>query len=303
MVKSTAMALAISRFMNAQLSTGLTSIEKLPGVVGIGTRPLTVKDLIASGATTSTVVRYIQETVFTNTVATVGEGAAKPEQVFAFNEVDANVKKIAAWTKMSEELYADFLAVASFINQRLPYLVERVEEDQLLNGDGVGNNLVGILNTVGIQTQAKSTDTAADAIFKAMTKVRWANMTSAQGGFEPDGIVMHPTDWQNIRLSKDTAGQYFGGGPFTGAYGSAGLIQFEMLWGKPVSVTPAIAAGKALVGAFRLGAQWFQRQGVTVETTNTDQDDFIKNLMTIRAESRLALAVYRPVTFCTVTGL
>lgn len=308
MVKSTAMAMALARFFNATPTTnaGLTAIEKLPGVVGLAVRPLTVKDLIAPGATTSTVVRYIKETVFTNTTAPVAEATAKPEQVFAFAEVDAPVKKIASWTKMSEELYADHLAVASFINARMPYLVERVEEDEIMNGDGTGNHLTGILATAGIQTIAKPGTTPppdADLIYQAMTKVRWANMASAQGGFEPDGIVIHPTNWQNIRLSKDTAGQYFGGGPFTGAYGNGGLIAFDTLWGKPVAVTPAIAAGTVLVGAFRLGAQYFQRQGVTIESTNTDQDDFIKNLMTIRAESRLALAVYRPVSFCTVTGI
>ena len=78
---------------------------------------------------------------------------------------------------------------------------------------------------------------------------------------------------------------------------------FDSLWGKPCAITPAITAGTALVGAFKLGAQYFMRQGMTIDMTNSDQDDFIKNLMTIRAEERLALAVYRPLAFCTVTGI
>ena len=216
--------------------------------------------------------------------------------------MDATVKKIAAYTKVSDELWADYLAVASYINNRLPYMVERTEEDQLLNGDGTGSNLTGLLQTVGIQAQAKSTDSAADALFKAMTKVRFGTGL-ATGGYEPDGLVMNPLDWQNLRLTKDGQGQYYAGGPFTGAYGNGAVVQAEMLWGKPVVVTPAIPSGTALTGAFRLGAQYFMRQGLTIETTNTDQDDFIKNLTTIRAELREALCVYLPLSFCKVTGL
>lgn len=288
------------RFLGAAAepsSTGLTSIEKLPGIVELGVRPLMVKDLIAPGATTNTTIRYIREVSFTNYATSVAEGAAKPEALFEYAEVDAPVRKVAAYTKVTDELFADYLAIASYINQRLPYMVERTEEDQILNGDGNAPNITGILQTAGIQTEAKGGDTAADALYKALTKIRFT------GFFEPDGFVIHPTDWQNLRLAKDNALQYYGGGPFTGAYGNSPLVQFDSIWGKPVAITPAISAGTALAGAFRLGAQYFQREGLTIEMTNSDQDDFIKNKMTIRCEERLALAVYRALAFCTITGL
>lgn len=278
-------------------SAGLTSIEKQPGIVTLGVRPLMVKDLLAPGATTATTIRYIREKSFTNTAATVAEGAAKPQALFEYEEKDAPVRKIAVFTKVTDELFADYMAMASYINQRLVYMVEQTEDNQLLNGDGTGTNLTGLLQTSGIQTQAKGADTNPDALYKAMTKVRTV------GFFEPDGVVINPGDFQILRLSKDTAGQYLGGGPFTGAYGNSPLVMFDSIWGKPCAITAAIAAGTALVGAFRLGAQYFQRQGVTVDMTNSDQDDFIKNLMTIRVEERLALAVYRPLAFCTVTGI
>lgn len=293
------------RFMNAQAvpsSSGLTSIEKLPGVVTLGLRVLTVKDLILPGQTNATTIRYIREVSFTNYATTVAEAAAKPQAQFEYAEVDAPVKKIAGYVKMPDELLADYAGVASFINMRLPYMVERTEEDQLLNGDGTGNNLTGILNTSGIQTQARGTDTRADAIFKALTNIRFGTGL-AEGGWEPDGVVVNPLDWENLRLAKDANNQYYGGGPFTAAYGNGALIQMESIWGKPCVVTPAIAAGTALAGAFRLGSQYFQRQGMTVEMTNSDQDDFIKNRVTVRAELREALAVYRPVGFCQITGL
>lgn len=288
------------RFQNAPAaptSAGLTSIDKQAGIIDLGVRPLMVKDLIAPGATGGTTVRYIREVSFTNYATTVAEGAAKPAALFEYQEVDAPVRKIAAYVKVTDELFSDYLQMASYINQRLPYMVERTEEDQILNGNGVAPNLTGILQTAGIQTQAKGADTAADALFKALTLIR------ANAFFEPDGYIIHPTDWQNLRLLKDSAGQYFGGGPFTGAYGNGPVVQFASFWGKPVAVTPAITQGTALTGSFRLGAQYFQREGITIDMTNSDQDDFVKNLLTIRAEERLALAVYRPLAFAQITGL
>lgn len=299
-----AMAQAGLSVRNAQpTSGGLTSVQTLPGVMTLGVRPLRIKDLIAPGATGNTSIKYMQEQSLgaDGLPTTVAEGAAKPAVAFALVEVDTGVKKIAAYTKVTDELFADFLAVASYINMRLPYMVEREEENQILNGDGTGTNLLGILNQTGIQTLSVGADTPQDALYKAFTKVRWGNLAGyAQGGYEPDGIVLHPLDWEGIRLSKDANGQYLGGGPFTGAYGNGPVVQFDTLWGKPCVITPAIDEGLALVGAFRLAAQYFQRQGMTIESTNTDQDDFIKNLTTIRAEERLALAVYRPPAFCEV---
>lgn len=294
----------MGKFLNVAAtptSTGLTSIEKMPGVISLGLRPLMVKDLILPGTTNATTVRYIREVSFANEADMVAEGIGKPEALFEFAEVDAPVKKIAAYVKMPDELIADFAAVASFINMRLPYKVERKEEDELLNGTGAGH-ITGILQTSGIQTQAKAGDTRADAIFKAITNVRFGSGL-AEGGWEVDGIVLNPLDWENLRLAKDSNNQYYGGGMFTAAYGNGALIQFESLWGKPCAITPAIAAGTALVGAFRIASQYFQRMGMTIEMTNSDQDDFIKNRVTVRAEERLALAVYNPPGFCQITGL
>jgi HK97 family phage major capsid protein len=113
---------------------------------------------------------------------------------------------------------------------------------------------------------------------------------------------MNPLDWAVLRLQKDANKQYFAGGPFTGAYGQNGPFNsVDTLWGKPVIQTPSIAQGTAAVGGFRECGQIFRRQGITVEMTNTNQDDFINNLITVRAYERLALAVYRPNGFGKVT--
>ena len=108
-------------------------------------------------------------------------------------------------------------------------------------------------------------------------------------------------DFQTIRLGKDTAGQYFGGGPFTGAYGNSGPSNVANIWGLKTVVTTAIAQGTVLVGGFQESAQIFRRQGITLEMTNSNVDDFVNNLLTLRAEERLAVACYRPAGLGKVT--
>ena len=281
-------------------STGLTSIEKRPGVPGIlDQQPIRVANIIASGSTGSSTIRYIQEDSFTNSAAAVAEGSAKAESALAVSEVDATVRKIATYLKVTDEMVSDFDQMKSFVDARLAYMIGDKVDYYLLNGSGSSNQIKGLLNFSGISTQAVGGDLVQDAIYKAITKVR-----NTAGFIEPDAIVIHPSDYQNLRLSKDSNGQYYAGGPWTGSYGNNGLISNNApIWGLPAIVTTNIAQGTALVGAFKMGAQWFQKLGLTVETTNTDQDDFIKNLVTVRAEIRLALACYKPKAFCSVTGI
>lgn len=281
-------------------SSGLTSIQKLAGVPGLlDQQPPRIADIIASGATDSTTVRYIQEDSFTNAAAATGEGSSKNEAALAVSEVDAAVRKVTVFLKVTDEMLSDFSQMQSFVDGRLSYMVQDKVDYYLLNGSGNSNQIKGLLNFSGISTQAVGGDYVQDAIFKAITKVR-----ATTGFVEPDAVVIHPSDYQNLRLSKDSNGQYLAGGPFTGAYGVGGLVSTNApIWGLPAIVTTNISQGTALVGAFRRGSQWFQKMGLTIETTNSDQDDFIKNLTTVRAEIRLALACFKPKAFCTVTGI
>lgn len=261
------------------------------GIVPVLFKRLTIADLLASGTTDSNSVTYMKESSFTNAAAAVAEGAAKPESTLVFDQVTDQVKKLAHWLPVTEEMLEDVAQVRSYIDARLRLGVELTEEDQLLNGSGSGANIQGILNRSGLHAaQARSTDTNADAIFKQI----WAILTDSF--LMPDGVVINPTNWQSIALSKDSSGQYYGAGPFA-------PMQARTLWGLPVVVTPTIAANTGLVGAFRQGAQVFRKGGIRVEASNSHADFFVKNLVAIRAEERLALAVYRPGSFGTVTGL
>lgn len=269
--------------------------------VNILFRRLVVADLFPQGSIDGNTLIYVKESTVTNAAAAVAEGAAKPASDLNLVQVTETVKKIATTLKVTDEMFDDQPAMRSYVDARLSLFVQLAEEDQLLNGSGTGANMTGILNRSGKQTAvavgATPVETKrADSIYNQITQIR------ANAFLEPDAIVIHPTDWQTIRLNKDANFQYFGGGPFTGAYGN-GAVASDSLWGLRVVVTPAMTVGTALVGAFAAGAQVFRKGGLRVEMTNSNEDDFLKNLVAIRAEERLALAVYRPGAFGTVTGL
>lgn len=271
--------------------------QYLPGILQKLTRRLVVADLLASGTTDSNAIVYMVETLFTNAASTVAEGAAKPESALTFDQVSEAVSKIAHWLPVTEELLEDVSAIRSYIDARLTLGVQLAEEDQLLNGNGTAPNLRGLMNRVGLATAiARDTpaltpaETNADAFFRQITAI------ATNSFVYPDGIVINPANWGTVVVSKDTTGNYLAGGPFQPQIPA-------MLWGLPVAPTPAIAAGTGLVGAFSTQAQVFRRGGLRVEASNSHQDYFIKNLVAIRAEERLALAVYRPAAFGKVTNL
>ena len=285
---------------------GLVQPQYLPGVLPLLFQRLTVADLMPNGTASGNSIIYMRESAVTNAAATVAEGGLKPASDINYAQVTETFKKIANTLKISDEMLQDVPYVQSQVNNRLVFFVQQKEEQQLLSGAGTGSELLGLLNRSGLTAaQAKATDTALDAIYKDITKIRVASF------LDPTAIVMHPTDWQNIRLNKDANGQYFAGGPFTGAYGvgAGGMNDRSILgnqanlWGLPVVVTTSATVGTAVVGAFATGAEVFRKGGITVEATNSNENDFLTNLIAIRAEERLALAVYRPAGFSTVTGL
>lgn len=282
----------------------------LPGIQqdsAVALRRLTVADLLAQNQTDSGTVRYLREITNTNAASSVAEGVDKPESTITFDQVDEPVRKVATFLPVSDEMLEDEAQIRSYLDSRLSLFVQHAEEAQLLNGNGTAPDLRGILNRSGIQTATRSalgqltgesggSTTLGNAIYQAMAEIR----EEAQA--EPDGIVVHPNNWTKMRLEKDTAKQYLGGGPMIGAYGN-GLMAGETYWGLPVVVTSAIAENTALVGAFRTMAAVFYRNGLTVEASNSHDDFFQKNLTAIRAERRLALAVYRANAFFKITAM
>lgn len=282
----------------ATLTTGsLTSFERPPGVVLLEQQPLSISMLFSQGQTTAQVVRVLKETAYTQAATAVAEEGQKPEATFSLAEADFPVEKVAVIGRVTDEMFADFPVTRDYVNQRLMYMQESKEEDLLLNGNGSTPQITGVLQTVGIQTQAAGANPLPDYFHNAITKVR------AIGFFEPDYLVMNPFDWEIIALGKDQNGQYYGGGPFSGPYGVGPYTVAGRLWGKPVVATTAMAQGTGLVGSFKLGGQVWRRDGIRIDTTNSDASDFVYNRIAIRVEGRMALALYRPLAFCTVTGI
>lgn len=278
-------------------TAGLTSIEKQPGVVLLGQQMPTVAQLLNEIPTTGVTVRFMVENSFTNAAAAVAEEGQKPEASWDLVETDAAVRKIAVVGRVTDEMFQDYAQMRAYINDRLAFMVQQKEDNYLLNGSGNAPQILGLLHTPGIQTQAQGSSTAPDAIHKAITKIR-------TGAFlEPDAIIINPLDWENIRLMKDTHGQYYGIGPLGNTYGQAMVVTAPALWNKPVCLTTAIAQGTVLVGAFKQAAAIYRKLGLVIESTNSDASDFAFNRICIRAETRLALAAYRPLAFCQVSGL
>ncbi|WP_436409596.1 phage major capsid protein [Kaistia defluvii] len=256
---------------------------RLAGINELPQRRLTVRDLISPGRMDGSALEYVKETGFTNSAAPVAEGAAKPGSDIQLSLVTTSAKVIAHWMKASRQILDDVAQLTSYIDERLLYGLAYVEEAQLLNGDGTGQNLNGIIPQATAYS-APITVSGATSI----DMIRLMHLQAALAEFPSTGTVMHPSDWAWIELLKDTTGQYIIGNP------QGGLS--PTLWGLPVVATPAMSVDKVLTGAFRLGAQLFDRWDARVETGYVN-DDFTKNLVTILAEERLALAVYRSESF------
>lgn len=261
--------------------TSLVAGTRVPGIFGLAERQMTIRDLLMPGQTNSNSIEYVKETGYTNNAAPVAEGAAKPYSDLTFNMATAPVRVLAHMFKASRQILDDAPALRSYIDGRARYGLRFVEENQLLNGAGTGQNLLGLVPQA-TAFSAPFTPTASTAI----DRVRLAILQAALSEFPATGIVLHPTDWTKIQLTKDAGGNYIIGNP------QSSLA--KTLWNLPVVDTQAMTAGKMLVGGFAYAAQIFDRMEIEVLLSSENVDDFEKNMFSIRAEERLGLAVYRP---------
>lgn len=260
---------------------GLIQPMQVPGIVMPGLRRLTIRDLLAQGRISSNSLEYVREDVFTNNADIVAEKALKPESDITFSKHTANVRTIAHWVQASRQVMDDAPMLQSYVNNRLLYGLALKEENQMLNGDGSGDNLDGInhVATAYDTSLNASGDTRADIIAHAIFQV-------TESEFSASGIILNPRDWHGIALMKDKEGRYIFGGPqaFTS----------NIMWGLPVVPTKAQAQGTYTVGGFDMASQVWDRMDATIEVSREDRDNFVKNMLTILCEERLALAHYRP---------
>ena len=269
------------------------------GIVPIAQRRSRVRDLFPARTTNAAVIEYFRQSGFTNAASVVPEYSSsafgqKPQSSMTFVGEQAPVRTIAHWEAAHRNVLADEPQLRSIIDNELLYGLRLTEDNQILSGAGTGEDLTGILNTTGIQTYSWSAgattpvaDTKADALRRAATLAYLAY-------YEPTGIIVHPSDWEDIELTKNSQGTYLL------AMSVAGGAE-SRVWRIPVIDTPAIASGTALVGAFGTGAQLYDREAANIRISENHEDFFTRNAIVVLAEERLALAVKRPESFVKVT--
>jgi HK97 family phage major capsid protein len=287
-------------------AANLTFIDRKPLEILPQRRPPSILDLINVGTTDFPMVQYptitalgtgagmVKDPVTGEDVGSGGtpvtpvQAGVKPETSYAFDIKSRVAQTIATWIPIHRNMLEDVAYLDSLITQQLYIELRLVLENQILSGSGTEPNLLGILNEGGIGTQPKGSDTVADAIYKAITNIR---LTFNQ----PTGILIHPQDWQSVRLSKNAGdGAYVIGSPQEGVA--------PTLWGLPVVSSPIIAQGTALVGDWQQASLWV-RTGANVRASDSHKDYFTRNITTLLAEMRAAFGVIRPQAFSKVTGL
>lgn len=281
--------------VKAAISSGSASAgdlivpQRVPGIFAPGQQRMTIRDLINWGRTTSNSVEFARELVFTNNAAPHSENPTsnKPESNITFEASSAPVATIAHWIPASRQVLADVPQLQAYIDGRLRYGLKLKEEAQLLKGSGVGLNIDGIFTQAsaylnpGVTVQS---ETRIDRLRLALLQVELSE-------FYADAMVLSPLDWAAIELTKTTDNAYLFASP-TG-------ITTPTLWGRNVVPTQSMDAGDFLVGAFGGGqaVQGWDREDASVMISFEDRDNFVKNMVTILCEERLALTVYRPAAF------
>jgi HK97 family phage major capsid protein len=268
-------------------------------------RPLTLRDLVTNGTTQSDSIEYVRVTSITNNAAPVAEatssalptqdgttgalvnatgGGYKPESGLAVARVTTPVRTIAHWIPVTKRALSDAAQMMTLIDNFLQYGLEEELEDQMIAGDGTGENFDGIGHVSGVQAQAWDTDLLT-TLRKAKTKVR------TTGRSVPNGYVLNPADVETLDLLTDNENRYYFGGP-----SGSGLPGTAPLWNLPVVESEAVPAGTGYVGDWSKAILW-DRQQSTITTTDSHADFFVRNLVAILAEMRAAFGVIQPTAF------
>lgn len=260
-------------------------------IIPIVSRPIQVTDVIPQGAINQAAEVYMSQNLRTNTAAETAEGAAYKEATITYEQLSETVRKITISIPVTDEQLEDEARVSSLLDDDLKLMVMQTLDTQIINGDGTGITLLGYINKSGVQTQTIGAGTSTDAFFTAMTKTR------VTGRAIPTAHMIHPTDWQNIKLEKTADGIYLWGHP------SEATV--DRLWGLQVVQADALTLGTGLTGDFSnpTYSQLLIRRGLTVKVSDSNNDDFTKGKMTIRVDIRVVHVIRRAAAFVITTGL
>jgi len=282
--------------INAAIDSGSSSAgdlivpDRVPGIVAAPMRRLTIRDLIQWGRTTSNSIEFVRELLFSNNAAPVSENPSdkKAESNITFDADSVPVVTIAHWIHASKQVLADVPMLQSYIDGRLRAGLKLKEEDQLLNGSGVGLNIDGIYTQATNYVQPSGASVVNET---QIDRLRLALLQVELSEYSPDAIVLNPVDWTNIELLKTTDNGYLFSNPRT--------TNAPGLWGRNVVTTTAIARGDFLTGVFGggLAVQGWDREDISLSIATQDDRDFVKNMVKLLVEERIGLTVFRPAAF------
>ena len=260
--------------------------DRRAGVVPGAFQMLTIENLLNSATTSSNAIEFTKENAFTNNAAEASEGAAKAESAITWSLVNMPVSTVAHWIKISRQLAMDNVALAAYVSNRMRYGVQRKVETQLCVGDGTAPNISGIFDS-GNYTAHGYLSGALGAVLPKLVLIRKMIADSWAAGYPAEAILLNPVDFAAIEIELFTS--------------AAGQTLFNVdaggtmrLFGIPVVQSVGVTADTVAVGAFSQAYTVYNREGVTVELSESDGDNFTKNLITVRAERRLALATEVP---------
>jgi len=267
-----------------------TGISAPLSQMAVGPRlPLGVRSLVPQGRTSAGAVEYVEETSFANNAAVVAEGAAKPKSDKVFTVRSQIVRTIAHYFKASKQTLEDLPYLQTQIENNGIYGVQLVEDNELLNGSGVPPHLQGFM-TVATAAPAPAVPAVGEPANTLVDALGVAVFDLAAKGYLPDGAVLNPADWGTVAMVKNAQGNYVFANPLD--YTSGGRV-----WGARLVLSANQAAGNFLVGAFQGNSQILDREDVNVQVATQNEDDFIKNMVTVLVEERLALVIYQPTAF------
>jgi HK97 family phage major capsid protein len=260
--------------------------DRKPGIVPGAFLPLVIESLYPSLPTSSNAIEFTKEASFTNSAAEAAEGSAKAESSLTWSLVNMPISTVAHWIKISRQLAADNAALAAYVNTRMRYGINKKVDTQLVSGDGTAPNISGFLDS-GNFTAHGYANAGLGSSLKKLVLIRLIIGDLQAAGYPPDAIVLNPADWATIEtellVSTVNAVRV--------DYNAAGQ---PMLWGVRVVPSVGMTADNVAVGAFAQHGTIYNREGVTIDMSESDSDNFTKNLITIRAERRLALATEVP---------
>ena len=279
-----------TQIVNAQgASQPLVPAQRLDGVIFPAEQRLFVRDLLPQARTSSNLIEFALEASYTNNAGqqgggspAAGEGELLPESAMTFTLSNAAVVTIGHWIPASRQVLQDASMLAGHISGRLSYGLKLVEETQIVTGNGATGTISGLNNQATAYSRGATNDTILDTLLKAMLQVSLSN-------YEVSAYVLNPVDWFGAMLLKDSQNRYL--------FSDPQAMVAPRVWGKPVVASASMTQGKFLAGSFALAAQIWDREDATVRISENVNDHFIRNMVAILAEERMALTVYRPAAF------